>query len=70
MNQKTRKSPLTMSALDFREQNSFLTDSISTELLKRSRPYETDDAEDAEDANTRRRKRAVIATSEQPEEEP
>ena len=59
-----------MSALSFMKQNPYLSDSKSTISLKRSRSRDTDDAEDAEGADIRLRRRAVNATSEQPTEEP
>ena len=49
---------------DYEYQNSTMAAPLSADSLKRPRDF---DASEAEDANPRRRKRAVVATSERPE---
>lgn len=51
---------------DYEFQNSTMAAPLSAESLKRSRNFDTSEAEDA---NLRRRKRAIVATSERPEGE-
>lgn len=47
----------------YKYQNTTMAPSLSAESLKRSRSFDTSEAEDA---NLRRRKRAIVATLERP----